>query len=252
MSLPEVPNMTATLSGTPHSTPEPEVSGTHATELSPTQRIERLRAENDDLRIQLDEAHVRLLHSQICHQADAQGRHAEEQIRRIMQQGINTLETTYFQLAARYKTTLSTNDGERVKLLEDIRITEELVASQKQLIDLYEARDRQQQQPASHLVDGDPLLSQYSTHSHCAQYPTYQQPHNQGFIIDTARLSPLADLDYRLGPSIEPCNPASTPVPEFEHQASIVPVQSNQTRSDGIKRELEDVGTKNSRKRKSK
>ncbi|KAH9206343.1 hypothetical protein DL95DRAFT_397017 [Leptodontidium sp. 2 PMI_412] len=270
MSLPEEPKMMATVSGTPHSTPEPEPEdlGAHDTELSAVQRIERLRAENDDLHVQLDEAHVRLLHSQICHQAEAQGRQSEAQIRHILQQGLDTVEKTYFQLAASYKTTLSKNDGERVKLLEDIRHTEELVATQKQLIELYEAREQQQQQPASHLVDGDPMLSQYGVHGH-SQYPTYQQSHNERFIIDPARLPPLGDLDYRLGPSIESCNPdaiTSTPVTEFEHQAPIVPVQSSplatvaqhdvlrpdQARSDGNKRQLEDAVPKSNRKRKTK
>lgn len=259
--------MMAAVSGTPHSTPEPEDSGAHNPELSAAQRVERLRAENDNLRIQLDETHVRLLHSQICCQAEAQGRQSEAQIRHIMQQGMDAVQKTYFQLAASYKTTLSKNDGERAKFLEDIRQAEELVATQKQLIELYEAREQQQQQqPASHLVDGDPLLSQYGVHGH-SQYPTYQQSHSQGFIIDPARLPPLSDLDYRLGPSIEPCNPdATTSTPVTEYQAPIIPVQSSplatvaqhdvmghdQARSDGNKRQTEDTGAKSNRKRKTK
>ncbi|PVH67607.1 hypothetical protein DL98DRAFT_523234 [Cadophora sp. DSE1049] len=268
MSLPEEPTMMATVSGTPHSTPEPEDSGAHDPELSAVQSVERLRAEIDNLRVQLDEIHVRLLHAQICCQAEAQGRQAEVQIRLIMQQGMEAVQKNFFQLAASYKTTLSKNDGERGKLLKDLQQAEELVATQKQLIELYEAREQQQQQqPASHLVDGDPLLSQYGVHGQ-SQYPTYQQSHNQSFIIDPARLPPLSDLDYRLGPSIEPCNPdAITSTPVTEYQSPIVPVQSSplatvaqhdvlehdQARSDGNKRQTEDTGAKsNNRKRKAK
>ena len=235
--------------------------------------MERLRADNDNLRVQLDETHVRLLHSQICcqaeaqgRQAEAQGREAEVQIRLIMQHGMEAVQKTFFQLSASYKTTLSKNDSERGRLLKDIQEAEELIATQKQLIELYQAQEQQQQQPAGHLVDGDPLLSQYGVHGH-SQYPTYQQSHNQGFIIDPARLPPLSDLDFRLGPSIEPCNTdviTSTPVTEY--QAPIVPVRSSplatviqhdlmghdQARSDGNKRQTEDTGAKSNRKRKTK
>jgi hypothetical protein len=80
---------------------------------------------------------------------------------------------------------------------------------------MYKARDRQQQQSASHLVKGGPLLSQYNDHNHSSQYPTYQPPGSQEFIIDPTRLHPLPDLDYSIGSSIEPCTTdavMSTPV----------------------------------------
>ena len=115
----------------------------HGTELSAAHHIEFLRAENVNLRIQLEEAHVRLLHSRICHQSEAQGRQSEAQIRQTIQRGLEAVQQTYFQLATNYKSRLSRYDGERVKLQEDIRISEELIASQKQLIEMYEARDRQ-------------------------------------------------------------------------------------------------------------
>ena len=170
-----------------------------------------------------------------------------------------------------YKSRLSRYDGERVKHLEDIRIAKELIASQKQLIEMYEARDRQQQQSASHLVEGGPLLSQYKDHNHSSQYPTYQPqpPSNQEFIMDPTRLHPLPDLDYSIGSSIEPCNTdavMSTPVAEYENQAPILPVQStlypisaehevpgsDHNKGDGNKRGPEDEGGKPNKKRKTK
>jgi hypothetical protein len=182
-----------------------------------------------------------------------------------MQPGLDTIQKSYFQLATSCKSILSRYDGERVKLLE-------LIASQKQLIEIYEARDRQQQQQsASHLVEGGPLLSQYNDHNHSSQYPTYQpQPHsNQEFIMDPTRLHPLPDLDYSIGSSIEPCNTdaaMSTPIAEFENQAPILPVQSmlyptsaerdvpgsNHNNGDGNKRGPEDEGGKPNKKRKTK
>ncbi|CZR52097.1 uncharacterized protein PAC_01974 [Phialocephala subalpina] len=269
MSLPEEPNVMDAVSGTAQSTPGPEGPGAHGTELLATQRIELLRAENVNLRIELEEANVRLVHSRICHQSEAQGRQSEAQIRQIIQRGLDAVQKSYFQLATNYKSRLSRYDGERVKLLEDSRIAEELIASQKQLIELYEARDRQQQQSASHLVEGGPLLSQYNDHNHSSQYPTYQPPHSQEFIIDPTRLHPLPDLDYSIGSSIEPCNTdavMSTPVAEFESQAPILPVQStlyptsaehdvpgsNHNKGDGNKRGPEDEGGKPSKKRKTK
>ncbi|KAH6667765.1 hypothetical protein B0J14DRAFT_601394 [Halenospora varia] len=270
MSLPEEPTVMDAVSGTPQPTLGQEGAGVHGTEVSAAHHIELLRAENENLRIQLEEAHVRLLHSRICYQSEAQGRQSEAQIRQTIQQGLDTVQRKYFQLMTSYKSRLSKYDGERVKLQEDSRIAEELAASQKQLIEMYEARDRQQQQPASHLVEGGPLLSQYNDHNHSSQYPTYQPPRSQEFVIDPTRLHPLNDLDYSIGSSIEPsCNTdavMSTPVAEFEFQAPLQPLQStphptsakcdvsgpNHTKSDGNKRGPEDEGTKPSKRRKAK
>ena len=238
-------------------------------ELPAAHRIELLRAENVNLRIQLDEAHVRLLHSRISHQSEAQGRISEAQIRHILQGGLDAVQKTYFQLATSYKSRLSKYDGERVNLLEDVRNAEELAASQKQLIEIYEARDRQQQQPACHLVEGGPLLSQYNDHHHSPQYLTYPPPRSQDFNIDPTRLQPLHDLDYSIGSPLEPCNTdavMSTPATEFESQAPILPFPSlphptsaehdvpepNYTKSVGSKRGPEDEGAKSSKKRKTK
>ena len=95
MSLPEEPNVMDAVSGTAQSTPGPEVRVfaetlrhenrtdlpqgpcAHGTELSAAQRIELLRAENVNFRIELKEANVRLVHSRICHQSEAQGRQSE-------------------------------------------------------------------------------------------------------------------------------------------------------------------------------
>ena len=135
------------VSGTAQSTPGPEVRvfaetprhenrtdllqepGAHGTELSTAQRIELLRAENVNFRIELEEANVRLIHSRICHQSEAQGRQSEAQIRHIIQRGLDAVQTSYFQLATSYKSRLNRYNGERVKLLKDIRITEKLIAS---------------------------------------------------------------------------------------------------------------------------
>lgn len=228
-----------------------------------------MRAENLNLRIQLDEAQVRLLHSRIGHQSEAQGRQSEAQIRHILQGGLDAVQKTYSQLATSYKSSLSKYDGERVKLLEDIRIAEELAANQKQLIEIYEAQARQQQQPTSHLVESGPLLSQYHDHNHSSQYLTYPPPRNQELNIDPTRLHTLHDLDYSIGPPLEPCNTdavMSTPVPEFENQAPILPFPSmphptpaehdvpdpNYSKSDRNKRGPEDEGAKSNKKRRMK
>ena len=170
----------------------------------------------------------------------------------------------YFQLATSYKSRLSIYDGEKVKLLEDIQIAEELVASQKQLIDIYEAR---QQQPG--YLEGGPLMPQDNNHNHSSQYLTYQPPRSQEFNIDPNRLHPLDDIDYSIGSPVEPCNTdavMSTPVAGFENQPPILPVQStphltpaehdvpgpSYTKGDGSKRGPEDEWAKPNKKRKTK
>jgi len=248
MSLTEEPNVMDAVSGTPG----PEGPGAYDTELSAAQRIELLRAENAKLHIELDEANVRLVHSRICHQSEAQGRQSEAQIRHILQQGLDALQRSYFQHMTSYKSRLSRYDGERVKLLEDNRIAEELIASQKQLIEMYEARDRQQQQSANHLVEGGPQLSQYKDHTHSSQYyQIYQPSRSQEFIIDPTRLHQLPDLDYSITSSIEPCN--TEPVQSPLHLTSVEhDEESNYNNGDGNKRGPEDEGGRPNKRRRAK
>lgn len=233
------------ISSVPQSTPGQEGSSVHDTD------VKLLRAENDTHCIELAELHVRLLRSQTYYQS-------EVQIRQTIQRSYDMIQQKYFQLTASYKSRLSKYGRELAKLQEDNRTAEELVASQRRLIEMYEARDQQQQQPTSQLVDGGPLVSQYNGHNH-SQYSTYQPPQSQEFIIDPTRLHPLNDLDYSIGSPIEPPRNTdvviSTPTAEFGFQA---PLQStphptsaecdipgpNYTKSDE-----KDEGTKPSKKR---
>ena len=211
--------------------------------------------------------HMRLLQSRISHQSEEQGRKSEAQIRQILQAGLGVVQQTWFQLATSYRSRLSIYNSERIKLLEDNRIAEELVVSQKQLIEMYEARDRQHQ----HHVEGGPLLSQFNDHNNqhqSSQYLTYQPPRSQELTMDPSRLGPLDDLDYSIGAPLVPCNidaVPSAPVAEFQNQSPILPSQStplptpnehdvsepDHTNSDGNKVGQEGEGVRPSKKRKT-
>jgi hypothetical protein len=88
---------------------------------------------------------------------------------------------------------------------------------------------QQQQQPASHLVQGGPLLSQYNNHNYSCQYSPCQSSRNHEFI-DPAGLRPLNDFDYSIGFRAERSygtEPAiSTPVAEFENETPNMSIQS--------------------------
>ncbi|TAQ88897.1 hypothetical protein B7494_g2772 [Chlorociboria aeruginascens] len=249
----------------------PESSSVQARELSAARRIRLLREENIELRIRLGEIHGRL-HSRTSHQSEAQGRQSELQIHHnILPGDLDALQRTNLQSVTSGIFELSKYDCEIFKLLEDTRTAEGLVASQTQLIHMYEARERQQQQqqrPTCHHAEGGPLLSQYNDHNHSTQYPTYQPPRNREFNIDPNGIHQIHDLDYSIGSPIDPCDTdvvMFTAVPAFESPSPIPTFQStpypspkldvpglNHTRGDGNKRGLEDEGANPNKKQKMK
>ena len=233
----------------------------HAPALSEAQRIDLLKAEVRDVRISLDESNVRLLHSRICHQSEAQSR-------QILQRGLEVYQQTYLQLEKNYRSIYKEHDREKTRLQEDLRIANELIDSQKQLIDMYQSQ--QQQLPASHLVQGGPLLSECNDHNHSCQYSPYEPPRSHEFVIDPAGLRPLDDLDYSIGSPIEnscDTDPAmSVPVTQFEDQTPNLSAPSIQhptsaerdapgpahTKSEKGKRAPEDEDAKPNKKRRTK
>jgi hypothetical protein len=129
----------------------------------------------------------------------------------------------YFQLAEKYKSIYEKCDQEKISLKEDLRISEELIQSQRQLIELHQSQ--QQQQPASHLFQDGPLLSEYNDHNQSCQYSPYQPPGNHQFIDPTS----LRGFNYSIGFPVGDTEPAIfTPVAEFEDQTSNLPIQSVQ------------------------
>jgi hypothetical protein len=236
-------------------------------------RIEHLRTEIATLLLQLDEVKVRLLCSEVAHRSEALGRQAATQIRHIVQGGFDTLQKTHFQLLTSFKARLSEHDVEKLKLLDDIRIFEEFGASQKQLIENYEAREQHQQQlgqSACHVVEDDPMLSQYNNRHHSSQGVTYGLPrYHDEILIDPSHLHPLPDIDYSIGSPLVPIHKntvMSTPATDLEYQAAILQLQStphpiatehdcpdsSHAKGDSKKRELEADGGKPSKKRKTK
>jgi hypothetical protein len=171
--------------------------------------------------MELSETKLQLLDSRICHQSDAQSR-------QILRRGLEVHQRVHLQLAKNYKSIYEECDQEKASLKEDLRIAEELIQSQKHLIELYQG-PQQQQQPASHLVQGGPLLSQYNDHNHSRQYSPYQSSSNNDFI-DPASLRPLNDFGYSIVFPAErsyDTEPAmSTPVAEFEYQTPNMSIQS--------------------------
>jgi hypothetical protein len=116
-----------------------------------------------------------------------------------------------------YKSIYEECDKEIASLKEDLRIAEELIRSQKQLIELYQRQQQEQQQPATHYVQGGPLLSQYNHPNHSCQYSSYQSPGNDK-CIDPAGNN---DFDYSMFPAEHSYDTEPVmlpPVAEFENQ----------------------------------
>lgn len=221
--------------------------------MSLTQRLELVEAELRNTRLDLDETSVRLLHYRICHQSEARSRET-------LQRGLDIQQQQHIQLSGNYRSIYEEYGREKARLLEDLRIANALIDSQKQLIDMYQGQ--QQQQPATHLTQGGPLLSQCND---CNDSRPYQPPRSHEFVIDPAGHRPLNDFDYSIGPSLEPSgdtNPVmSSPVTQFEEQTpnlSIHPVLAERdapvptnAKSDGRKRGPGDEGAKSNKKRKT-
>jgi hypothetical protein len=120
--------------------------------------------------MELDEKNMCLLHSRVCHQSEGQSR-------QTMQRGLDALQQSFLNLSKDYRSIYRRYDNEKAKLQEDLRVSDELISTQKELVDLYQGQNQQQQQPASHLVQGGPLLSQYLHPT--TQYSTTQHPTTQ-------------------------------------------------------------------------
>lgn len=136
------------------------------------------------------------------------------------------------QLGEKYQSIYEECDREKISLQEDLRIARELIASQKQLIELYQGQPQQQQQlllPASHLVQRGPLLSQCNDHNHSCQYSPYQSSGNDEFI-GSAGLGPHSGFDYSIGfppeGSYDTGPVMSTPVTELEKQTPNLSIHS--------------------------
>jgi hypothetical protein len=185
--------------------------------------------------MELGETKEQLLYSQICHQSEAQSR-------RTFQRGLEVHRQTHFQLAKNYKSMYEECKQEKASLQKDLQIAEELIGSQKQLIELYQRQhqqqQQQQQQPATHYVQGGPLLSQYNDPNHSCQYsPTslctcqyssYPSPGNDKFI-DPVGIHPLNDLNYNMFPAEHPYDTESVippPVAESENQKTDMSIPS--------------------------
>ena len=158
---------------------------------------------------------ARLAYYRICLQWEAQSR-------QTLQKGLDFLQHQHAQLAGKYRSIYEEYDREKTRLQKDLGIANELIDSQKQLIEMYQ--DQHQQQPQSHLAQGGPLLSQCNHYNDSSQYPPYQPPRSHEFVIDPAGLRPLNDFDYGMETSPEPsCGPnpvMSTPVTQFAEQTS--------------------------------
>ena len=256
MSLLEVPALTYATNVTPPSTPEQD-----ATALSAAQYIDVLKAQLRNVRIELDESKVRLLHSRIRLQSEAQSR-------QTLQQGLNAHEQTHFQLAKSYKSMYEEFDREKIQLQNELRNANERIESLEQQISMLQSQ--QQQPPASHLVQGGPLLSQYNDHNDSRQYLPYQPPRSHDFIIDPTGLCQLENLDYSIGLPLEPCcncdldpvmsaSVAENQPPNMSIQSMLHPAPAEgdapgptHTKSEETKTGLADEGAKPSKKRKTK
>jgi hypothetical protein len=191
---------------------------------------------------------VRLLYTRTCLQSEAQSR-------QTLQRGLEVHQRIYFQLAEKYKSIYEKYNHEKISLKEDLRISEELIRSQKQLIELYQS---QQQQPSSHLVRGGPLLPQYIDHNQSCQYSPYQPPGNHEFVDPTSLRRPN-DFDYSIGfpeHSYDTEPVMSTSVAEFENQTPISAEQDvlepTYTKSEMTKGGLENEEVKPRKKQRTK
>lgn len=78
-----------------------------------------MRAELRNTRLDLDETALRLLHSRICNQSDAQGR-------QILQRGLDIHQQQHLQLARTYRSIYEEYDREKTGLQEDLQIANDL------------------------------------------------------------------------------------------------------------------------------
>ena len=216
-----------------------------------------MKAKLRNTSLDLDGVNAQLFYSRICHQWEAQSR-------QTLQKGLDFLQHQLVQLTRKYRSIYEEYGDEKTQLQKDLRIANELIDSQKQLIEMYQSQ--QQQQPPGHLAQGGPLLSQCSHYNDSSQYPPYQPPRSHEFVIDPAGLRPLNDFDYSIGPPESSCdtNPVmSTPVTQFEEQTpnlSVPPVLHPTSaerdapvpthKSDGRKRGPGDGGAKSNKKQK--
>jgi len=182
--------------------------------VSPTQCLDLANLEHCNAHIALDETNAQLLYSKICHRAEAQSR-------QILQNGLEALQQTYFQLLQKYKSACEEYDRLVTRLREDAGLSEELIQSQKQMIDIYQD---QQQQSASHVAQAETLLPQYNEHS---QIPSYQPLRSHEFILDPTGFTTPEDFAYNLGPSTGGCsNLEPIQATEFEPQIPNMSIQS--------------------------
>ncbi|KAH8587324.1 hypothetical protein B0O99DRAFT_694597 [Bisporella sp. PMI_857] len=238
---------------TPRSTPEPETDTINGPGLSAAQKIEMLEAEVLGVRMDLDEVNVRLLHASICHES-------EVKCRWTMQHGLDTMQQRHSQLSNNYQSIIVRYGREKSQLQEQLRIAEELIDTQKQMIDYQQQQQqRQQQQQEQEQQYLAPLM---------AQYTQYEQPPDDQFSTNPVGLSPPGDVDYSITSSLDlscgtspiiPPPPENRVVPPMSLQAVIHPTSTSEDAAaatlgepETIKRGIEDEGQTRSKKRRTK
>jgi hypothetical protein len=161
------------------------------------------------------------------------------------------------------------HDKEMAKSHLDLELAEKLIVAQKEIIDCQGL----QQQPATNLVGGGPLLPHYNDPNQSYQayqaYQAYQPPRNQEFVMDPTSLRQLDDYDYNIGSPIDSScdtelaisnavpesdqHTSSLSMPSILHPVSAEPdVPAPINSAEGAQGALEDEGAKPNKKRRIK
>ncbi|KAH8797679.1 hypothetical protein F5884DRAFT_839115 [Xylogone sp. PMI_703] len=183
----------------------------------------RMNPENRDLRIELNEAYILISNLKWSNQLASQ-------IHQSIQSYLENFQGSLFKLTAEYKSVIDEHDHERSRLQQDLQKAEELLATQNELLALYQGR---LQEPASQFAQGGPLLSQYPDHSNSYQFQSYQTARSQAFVEPRT----VNELDYNISHVEAACNTApanSMPEHKLENRAPniSIPVLLHATSTD--------------------
>ncbi|KAH8799110.1 hypothetical protein F5884DRAFT_134504 [Xylogone sp. PMI_703] len=147
-----------------------------------------MNPENRDLRIKLNEAYILISNLKWSNQLASQ-------IHQSIQSYLENFQGSLFKLTAEYRSVIDERDRERSRLQQELQKAEKLLATQNELLALYQGR---LQEPASQFAQGGPLLSQYSDHSSPYQFQSYQTARSQTFVEPGT----VNELDYNI-PRVE-------------------------------------------------
>ncbi|KAH8800877.1 hypothetical protein F5884DRAFT_541918 [Xylogone sp. PMI_703] len=165
-----------------------------------------MNPENRDLRMKLNEAYILISNLKWSNQLASQ-------IHQSIQSYLENFQGSLFKLTAGYKSVIDEHDREKNGLQKDLQKAEELIATQNELLALYQGR---LQEPA--FAQGGPLLSQYPDHSNSYQFQSYQTARSQAFVEPRT----VNELDCNI-PRVEAtCDTApanSTPEHKLENRA---------------------------------